>query len=259
MDQSTKEEITLLAIKEKNDQNFKENYSTNLYLASLEADNMKDDFFFHKTMILILLFFILCSISFFPLTMIKYFKFQIQFKFYGYIILIILFSLLFLSLLTYLLRNYLTKEDSPAIIIYIFFIIYTVLIIGFISIFGLYENDVAFAINVEITTSLLLLFTLNKYFCFYKKFWINLIIVYILMFFGIIFYISYFNRMFIEFFVITIYCSISFGYLTSLSKFFYEEMYYNRIDSFDDPMSLRIHMTIIISSHIDIIMSTFRE
>ena len=67
MDQSTKEEITLLAIKEKNDQNFKENYSTNLYLASLEADNMKDDFFFHKTMILILLFFILCSISFFPL------------------------------------------------------------------------------------------------------------------------------------------------------------------------------------------------
>lgn len=260
MDQSTREEKTLLSMQEGIIDPLKKNESENKHIASMEAESLKDNFLFQKSMVLISFFLILFSLAYIPLGLIIYFKFQIEFKLYGWILIVSICFILLLSTICYQIRFYLIDLDSPAIIVYLIFLLYTVSIIGIISIFALYEIKIAFAIQIEITTGLLLLFTLNNCFCLSKKFIINLIVVYSFVFIGIIFYITFFNRMFLEFFVITIYCSLCFAYMSSLSKYFYEDLYNDpSYDFTDDNLSFRIHLTIMICSHFDILVCTFRD
>ena len=260
MDQSTREENTLLTFNEKALSQTKKPTLSNDYLPLMDVENTKDQFLFQKSMILNLLFFIISSLNFIPLGLIMYFKLQVPFKHYGWIIIVILAAILLLSSLSYIFRFYLIDKKSPGIIVYVLFLIYSLSVIGSISVLGLYEIKIAFAIQLQITIGLLLLITLNNCFCLSKKFMINLIIIFVLIFIIFILYISFFKRLLVEFFIITIYCSLSLAYLSSLSKYFYEELYnYTGFDYINDDLSFRIHLTTIISSHIDLIFCTFRD
>jgi hypothetical protein len=256
MDQSTRDEKTYLSIQEKKPDPEKDLADTNLM--SLELECLKDNFLTDKSLMLVLLFFIIYSIGMMVLVGIHSGKVKLELKLYGWILLSIAAFVMCLSFMTYFLRNWLVNKETSATFIYTLFIIYVCSIEAIITVLGLYNIKVALVINTEITGGLFVIYVLNKLFCLEKKFWINLMIVYMFIFIGIILYIIFFNYMFVEFFIITIFCSLSFAYLSSLSKNYYEEFYTNFIFGVDD-YSLRIHMTVLVSSHIDMMICTFKD
>lgn len=256
MDQSTHEEKTYLSIQEKKADPEKDLADSNLM--SLEIECIKENFLTDKLLTLVLLFFIIYTLGMVSLIGIKSGKVKLEFKSYGWILLGLSVFILLLSIVTYLLRNWLVNKETSATFIYSLFIVYFLSIMGIITVLGLYNIKVALVINTEITGGLFLIYVLNKLFCLEKKFWINLLIVYILIFIGIILYIIFFNYYFVEFFIVTIFCSLNFAYLSSLSKNYYEEFYTNFVKGVDD-FSFRIHMTVLISSFIDMMICTFKD
>lgn len=190
--------------------------------------------------------------NFIALFIIKLFNLDFKLKYYWIIAVVLVISIFSISIVCYMSRMKLTQNYF----VYYIYSIYLLCIIGLFSIIGLKNFQLAFAMNIEIVSGLFLLLLLDLISCFKNIIWVNLCIIYLLIFIELFLYIKLINSSIVEYFIFTVYCSQIFTYIYMYVHSFYEEFYINSIYEFK---WLRIDFIILISSNIDMFILPLKK
>jgi len=190
--------------------------------------------------------------NFIALFFIRSFKLDYQLKYYWIIVGILIFSIFSISILCYISRMKLTQNYF----VYYIYSLYLLCIIGLFSIIGMKDFQLAFAMNIEITSVISLLLFLDYFPIFKQTYWINLCIIYLLILIELFLYIKLINSSIVEYFIFTVYCSQIITYFYAFVHSLYEEFHVNSLYDFK---WLRIDFIVLISSNIDMIILPLKK
>ena len=209
---------------------------------------------YYNSMGLVLFMFFIFLLCYMPIFTINYYKIKYEFKNNNYylIFILLILSLLFISLICFVYKMNLVKKK----LIYYIFCLYLTCILGVISVIGLYDIKLTFAINSEITIMLLILWILQNISSIKKMIYIKLLIIYGIIFIGMIVFIVLSDKYFVEYFVFCIYSTLLLSFLCVESKYSYEDFYIN--DEAINNINIRMHLISFMSIHIDIMTCTFK-
>jgi hypothetical protein len=157
--------------------------------------------------------------------------------------------------ITYIIKDYLIKNNIAILLVTTFFFITSLTsIFTFIS---LYSYRVALCYSIILTTGLVYFFIVNQIESLKSKYWIKMTILFIIISFLLFLYIGFVNQHYVEFFVLIVMSLLFFNYINSqLKQVLYEYWQDYKFNYRNIPF--RLYLSTLVLTPSDLMLCSFK-